>query len=307
MLWLALACGRPADSDGTTPEDTDPTDDRAAPPEPAEGVERWTTPEVVIPPYSERLYCWLGTFAAQPRALVTFESWQGLAGHHVGFSTTPIPASEVGDGDIVDCTDGRLAHTPIVNPLPVEPHHLRYALPDGMGVLVQPGARWMVQLHYINTTGEPIRVQDVLDLGLESPESVETFAGAFGLPVSEIRVPPGETWSLAADCHMGTDVTALWVAGHMHEHGQHYKLEIARADGSAREALLDLDWTPAMRFEPPMVESEGGLALHEGDAMRVECTWKNDTDAELTFPTEMCGAPGMVYPAEHAVFCQPDW
>ena len=251
---LLFACTAPSlDSDEGVPDDTDPVDDRVDAPEPAVGAERWITPEVVIPPYTEILYCWAATFQEGVQGLASFERWQGLSGHHVGWSTTPLDQRELPDGMMVDC----------------------------------------------------IRVQDVIDLGWRPPSEVTTWAVTFGVLAYEFRVPPHQVWSLSIDCHMGQDITALWIAAHMHEYGERFNMEIARADG-ASETLFDVAWKRAMRFEPPILEPEGGFQLKKGDKLTVECTWNNDTDRELSFPAEMRGAPGMVIPAEHTVLCQPE-
>jgi hypothetical protein len=304
MLWLAFACA-PADSDVTDFEDTDIVEDRVVRPDPAPGIERWMTPEIVIPPYTEILYCWAGTFPEDVQGLASFEAWQGLAGHHVGLSTMPLGPDEMPDGTLIDCTHSGIPLQPLLNPLPVEPHHYEYALPDRMAIKVAPNSRWLAQLHYINTSGRAMRVQDTIDLGWRAPAEVDAWAASFGVPTADFHIPVGEEYTQSLDCHMGQDITVMWIAAHMHEHGSHYQLEIARADGSPRETLIDVDWTPGMRFDAPIVEPEGGLMLHRGDRITTSCTWKNDTDAVLTFPTEMCGAPGMVMPTERPVFCQP--
>ncbi len=60
------------------------------------------------------------------------------------------------------------------------------------------------------------------------------------------------------------------------------------------------------RDAPPINTYEvGAFPVAAGERFATTCSWHNDTDAPLTFPTEMCATVGFAYPLTVPIVCDP--
>lgn len=188
-------------------------------------------------------------------------------------------------------------------------------LPEGTGLLVEPGSMIVAQMHYNTQSADPVADQSTIELQLA--ETVERPAhnllgidlgwvsnGLFGDPMT---IPAGE-----AEVTHGTsiDYDSLWVRAalstlglefgypivihsanhHMHELGTSQTSTVHHADGT-ESCLLDtpdwdFNWQGAYKLVEPVV-------LGPGDSVEMSCTWDNSAanqpvvDGEVQEPKDV--------------------
>lgn len=315
---LAAACTE----SGSTPDDwpadapEDAVDVREDFPEPA-----WADPLVlrsepyVIPPGEEKQFCLFDTWEGGDLGVAEFIAYQNQGGHHFIIASTTSTQREVADGTIVDCTETESAGMENFQPLiiggvlDVANRVNTFELPEGMAARLKDGQRIILQSHYINTTPDPIVVQDELQLRTLAPEDVDTWAAPFVNTDSDMVIPPAqspdETFSLEVECTWDKEYTVLYLGGHLHEYGHSFAIDHLPADAGDEERIYEIaDWDPLYRDAPPFADFGGeDFVVQPGDTFRTTCTWHNDSGGDLAFPSEMCVGFGMVYPAGAPVMC----
>ena len=119
----------------------------------------WYTPELVIQPGEDILYCLFGTYTGDDIGIHAFDTYQSEIGHHIVLLGTSASELDFADGEVIDCT--------ATNSLPMadlEPLILPTGgsvgvggttLPDGYAVKLRHGQRWVIQGHWLNTTTTP--------------------------------------------------------------------------------------------------------------------------------------------------------
>lgn len=290
------ACGDAADS--TIDARLDPAD---VVPE-LTGGEFWQGPDVLIEPLAEVQYCAFGTYTGPDIGIHSFQSFQASVGHHLILLGTNASTVDYPDGAVVDCTKTNQMMTtfePLINAEPTGAGSSFIELPEGMAVKLKNGQRWVVQAHYLNTTENRYRVQDVMDIGFMPLEDVTTPAAAFALTRTDLSLPAGEATHLDFDCAFPTDYTVLYLTGHMHEFGKVFSFA---KDG---EEVYTIDaWETSFRDQPPLKKfADGEFTFPANSVLNTSCDWFNDSDEALEFPAEMCATYGMLYPSLTPVVC----
>lgn len=298
-----------------TPDSTDAAVDvRRDFPAPPEGGMQWVSPEYVIPPYSEVQMCSFDTYTGPTVGVSAQWTYQSEGGHHVVLTSTTSSEREFPDGTVFDCTEADDLPMTDLEPLFVggvigseENDYIgELVLPDGMASQLKEGTRIVLQSHYINTTDEPILVQDAINAAVVEPDQVETWAAPFVHVITEHPIPAGGVFDRQFECAWEDDYEVLFLGGHMHEWGQSFYTDMTTADGKTERIYEVAEWDALMRDAPPYIDFEPGeFSVKAGDSFTTSCTWNNDTSRVLDFPEEMCVTFGMVYPAKVPVVCSP--
>ena len=308
MIFALFACEPAADDSGEAADDY--VDERLEPadvdPLPT-GGEQWYGPDVVIEGSQDVQYCAFGTYTGPDIAITSFESFQASVGHHLIILGTTASPLDYPDGEIVDCTLTNQMMTsfePLINAEPIDAGRSEIVLPDGMGVKLNEGQRWVVQAHYVNTTTDNVRVHDIMNIGFMPEEDVTTWAAAFALTQTAISLPPAQESGISFDCHFDEAYNLMYLTGHMHEYGTVFSFEYGETDETVSELYTIPEWQAEYRDRPPLIHYEPGeFAFAAGSTLRTNCTWFNDTDKAIAFPDEMCATYGMLYPSLSPVVC----
>jgi len=303
LLALIGACSAPpSDSgDGTL-------DARVEVPDPGDGNLQYLSGDLAIPAREQRQYCTFFTYDGPDTAVHQAESYQDPSfGHHVFLLKTFLSVQDAPDGYTMDCTsveDFNMAQTDeLYIPEPKGDGRTGMELPDGMAVKLTSGTRLVLQSHFINYSDQPIVAADGVNLELMDPADVTTWAAPFAQTTLDIHLPPHETTTIHLDCGWDKDVNLLFLIGHMHENGVAFSIDDETADETDR--IYDVPtWTPYYRDNPPVNRyAAGEFQVKAGDVFHTTCTWDNETDEELTFPSEMCATVGIAYPSEEPLYC----
>jgi hypothetical protein len=268
------------------------------------------TPDYVVPPHSDVMFCYWGTWTA-PTAGIHYYEWDqsGGFGHHGMLNHAAESEEDFPDGSWIDCStpdNGLMSGTaPLLQgTASISPAHGVMELPEGMAVKIEQGERWMFQSHYLNPTDQPLLVRDLGWGSLIAEEDVEGWVGSYTYDNSMIALPPQAESSDRVDCAWGQDLHILTMAGHMHGWGLSMWGGIAGPEEEPERIYELPSWDPAWRDAPQVVAfPDGGIPVKAEDRLIGECTWWNDTDEVLGFPTEMCVLMGLAYPLNGMINC----
>jgi hypothetical protein len=231
---------------------------------------------------------------------------QGEGGHHITiyYTDNPQPPSHHA------CIDAEMAEWHQVGAAGDAKGDGVIDLPPGIAVKVPAGKQMVVQTHYINASGKPRDVADEITVHLLARDEVKRFAQGLAVVDGTFEIPPKASYSRSSTCTLTKRRELLMALGHMHEWGQHYKLEHLAADGTLLETLIDQDWNPAYTAHPPTRRwtPDAPLELAAGEKLRQTCTWDNTTEEKMLFPREMCVAFTMYLDDEGFINCnaEPD-
>jgi len=311
ILSLALAACTPDTPDTAEAVAYDVVDLRlteADLPALGEGDAVWWGPDEVVEPGEDKMFCIFGTYTGEDAGIHALSTYQNTLGHHLLLMGTTASELDFPDGSVADCSaEGDLSMAdlePLVLPTSVQiggvDRDLGIDLLDGMAVKIDQGQRWVLQAHYLNTGVDPIRVHDPAVLNLMPEAEVETWAAPFVLNSSDFRIPAQESATHSFDCEVPQDLNVLYVTGHMHEWGTAFRTEQIGL-GTVYEQT---EWDPEWRDSPPVqAYAPGSYLIPAGSTLRTTCNWFNDTDEDLTFPSEMCDTVTVVYPQLTALIC----
>jgi hypothetical protein len=217
---------------------------------------------------------------------------QGAGGHHITiyYATVPQPPGHH------KCIDVEMAEWRQVGAAANDPKGDGVIdLPPGIAVKIPAGQQIVVQTHYINATSKAKDVEDEITVHLLKKEEVKRFAQGFVVVDGTFEIPPHANYSRTGVCTVKRDLDLIMILGHMHERGQHYKLEHLDANGKVLATMLDQDWEASFASHPPTSRftPEKPYKLSKGDKLRQTCTWKNTEEEKVLFPVEMCVAFSM--------------
>lgn len=194
---------------------------------------------------------------------------------------------------------------------------------DEGGMLLRPGQKLTLQVHYNNAAGHP----DVKDASgvriyhgpVEGPE-----INMLALGPIDFQVPANQMAEATGYCRLPQDTRIIASFPHMHEIGASFEQVVLRGgpDGPA-EPIISLDgWS----FDAQYIY-ETPVALAAGDVVRTTCRFRNETDRmvrsgantedEMCFnfayvspplPNNYCnsGAPAEAVPLYEPGVCAPD-
>jgi hypothetical protein len=144
-----------------------------------------------------------------------------------------------------------------------------------------------LQVHYLNTTPDPIDVAVTANLTKTTdPSSITKWVAELYFNRVQLSVPPGAGAKVTTSCTVpaGSPVGLIGGGSHMHARGVHFI-----ANTSTGVKLIETtEWA-----EPEPVAYDPPITLNPGDKITWECTYNNTTGSTLTFgesaeKNEMC-------------------
>lgn len=254
------------------------------------------TPEVIIGAGEEKQWCWYIDNPFGELAISGASAFQGTGGHHMSLM---IPDPQKPSGTLDDCTSGAANQD------------MRWflqttnELPAGVALDVPSDMRFVVQFHYVNATDSPRRLQDVLRLNLVPADASTKWATTMVASDVTFALPPGETTD-SYTCVLDSDRDLVVMAGHMHETGTRFQLELGPAIDQLATLQTVEPWQPAFRdAAPTMFLYDAPMHLAKGTVVRTTCTWWNPTTQTLVYPSEMCFAFMYLLDSKQPARCLP--
>lgn len=280
-----LGCAAPSQP----PVDTAPAflDVRVPIPAPDPSFVDMVSPDLVIEPGREAIYCYymnnpIGRFGSDHA-----EAKQGMGGHHIAFrhASTHRP-----DGSFEDCTGDQEA-------LQLGDLFVPTELPAGWAAEIPADAQLVLEMHYQNAGELPLLARDVIRIHRMPDDQITRWVHAMHLKIYDLVVGPGETTRVFT-CTVPQDLALYTFWGHQHGLGKRQQVEVT-PPGAAPYSLYDVTWG-----SDPLVwgSTANPVMLAAGSQVTVSCTW-NPAGQVLRFPDEMCAFGGFVEGEEFS--CAP--
>jgi len=276
--------------------------DQSSPPPLQDGYQRFETMPLELAPGASNDWAqWVGGPLDQDYDVVTITGWQSRGGHHaIMYATTEAQAP----GYTRLWEDSDQLTTRLMGGVGGE-GGANVSLPPGVVFRVQKGSYLVIQTHYLNASDQPIIGRTVLDLKLGPVDPSHRVASIMASTDAAVSLPPGQSMSMDVYCEVQKDLHFLQISNHMHEHGSSTFTEYLDAAGVAHELKSDplwsYDWALNPNFKAFPLESP--LVVAKGSKLHTRCSWDNETDGVVAFPTEMCVFFGFILnPSD--IYCQ---
>lgn len=313
MFWLLLAC-TDTQKKNTEQWDYDPEfyiDLRKDVPEPPENGLTIASPIFEIPPYTEIIYCYFDSYKGETTGVNFMQVFE--ADNYAHHNQLKIATTNIEDGTLLDCNylDNGTSMSDFV-PLfeavgvdaSVDAQGNWLQFPEGIATRLNAGQKWVLEMHYLNTSDKIAVVNSAVNLGFLPAEDVESWAGSAQFDSGPPQVHPGIDTD-TFDCEWPEPVTVLSLSGHMHSTGTKFSVEHIKTDGSSKEIYAVNEWDGGYHPYFPVILNfhPGELEVEPGDIFRTHCEWNNPTDQILTFPAEMCTTAVVAYPLNNPISC----
>jgi hypothetical protein len=165
--------------------------------------------------------------------------------------------------------------------------HAETQYPAGMARRIRGTNGMRMQLHYLNTSQQPLTVQASIKLSPVDASTVTKWVAQLYLNRVYLSIPPGMNRTVTTTCAIPSvygPINLIGAGSHMHMRGIHF---VANTNTGVK--LLETDeWE-----EPPSVVYDPPIAMNPDDAVTWTCTYNNETAQPITFgqsasKNEMC-------------------
>lgn len=176
-------------------------------------------------------------------------------------------------------------------------------LPPGTAAMIPSKMKYMQEIHYVNTTNEPVDVYSKVNVYTIPPLEVTDRIWGAVVRDAHINVPPKAKHEEWTRCVMNEDVDVLFLSSHTHRLGK--RVTAARFDGKTTGEVFyeNDDWhAPRLdNYSPPM-------SLKKGEGLEFHCEFENDTDQTVNWgfgaADEMCQLGLVFTPSSTTAQCE---
>jgi hypothetical protein len=176
-------------------------------------------------------------------------------------------------------------------------------LPDGVAASVPAAIDIIHEIHYVNTTDEPVDLFSRIN-AYTIPDS-EVVEGIWGGNVRDenINIPANSEHTEWTRCVMNKDVEVIFLASHTHKIGVDFSISLFDGENSGEVFYNNDDW-----HNPKIVQYETPIQIKAGEGFEYSCTWNNTTDEPiqygLTADDEMCNLTFVHTPYDPDALCE---
>jgi hypothetical protein len=228
--------------------------------------------------------------------------------HHI-INTMFVSTEQIAEGTFETCINPGTGTTPnIIGGLPgaSKPYMERYPVApenEGVGRAIPADAPTQADLHYFNTSQEPLLREFWLNIYLMPADKVTERAkgirGMGGVNWWWDGIDPGTNKVYQYQCPIKGAGRILSLLGHYHAHGERFTAYIKRASGEQKKVFEMYDYnTPAdflydsIAMNPLFSDTAAGavsgmLEVNEGDTLQWECHIINDSETQLRYVNEV--------------------
>jgi hypothetical protein len=289
IVVCGVACGPRAPASLARPGATD----ASSPSPPVDGAEPPITAQVTWhqDPSTEVLQCHyfkLPNDAAAEIARIKVDFPEGSHHVHVYHAAIDVP------DHVENCTNIDWTTWSLVVGVQTKP--IDWRLPEGVTVPLAPHEQLMVQVHWLNTTSQPI--DRTIDVSLYPTQTSTAHLGVvFGVS-KDVYMVPGQTKSVSNFCPIPAGVNVTAMMGHFHGRGTHYQVDLRKSGEASGQVIYQASDEQTFEFErydtPPIPQDGQGLVF--------ECDYLNTTTVDITWGAntvtqEHCNMAAYYYPA----------
>ncbi|MFI5307991.1 MAG: hypothetical protein ACHQ53_11590 [Polyangiales bacterium] len=176
-----------------------------------------------------------------------------------------------------------------------------FVFPDGIALKVPAGQQLLSNLHLFNSSTQPLSGESGNDALIVSQDQAKYLADNMLAGPTLFSIPAdGQPTTITGHCTMDANVKIFAVQPHMHLLATHQKVVAETSGGDV--VLHDGDYTFDNQIYYTVMPAP--VDLQAGQAVRIECTYVNNTGAAVGFgestTNEMCLASVYRYPASGA-------
>jgi len=169
-----------------------------------------------------------------------------------------------------------------------------FKFPEGVALHIAAGQQLLLNLHLYNVQEKSITgTSGVLVQTIAAEDVVHEAEMVFAGPIS-LSIPPGDVVQ-QGQCTTGHDTTVVGLFPHMHQLGTHIRVTLNSSVVGA-VTIHDQDYD----FLEQTIYPIDSIQMRSGDTVAVECTYRNDTGATVTWgdssKQEMCLGVLLRYP-----------
>jgi hypothetical protein len=297
VLWLGLtaAC-------------TSSTEDDILPP-PAEGEGIQLSYSAVAAPGTEIWKCNVTDLPSSEWLDVNrVESVQNDAVHHMDLMAVALAAPELQPGEY-NCADLYAQYPKLMDEgiliYASQQAQQHIQLPPGTVAELLPRLRVMHEIHYVNTTEEPVTAFSKINAYRYSPDKVENTIWGGAVRDTDIAVPANTTAHVEwTRCTMNADVDVLFMSSHTHKLAERTVIRSFDGENAGEMLYTNTDW-----HAPPLKDfTAAPIHVAAGTGFEFECHYKNAGTTEVrwgfTADDEMCQIALVYTPGETTRKCQ---
>lgn len=293
FLILSFVVSAACSSDDGTPNPGGADADVAGAPDAAVGSGDWQTlimGDWDLPAGNEGYRC-VRLTVTEDTYITGFKSVGPLGTHH----TVLTAGDPSGPDGTTTCGAGTNNDTSIFGSGVGE---IQYHFPAGVGVKIPAGQQMLLNLHLFNVSDSPLTGTSGSEAIMVAASEIENEAESVLMGSTfALNVPTGSS-TQQGTCTMERDLTLLTVFPHMHQLGNHMKVEALRADGD-----MVLHDEPYDFYDQKLYVLDA-LSMKQGDKIDVSCSYDNTTGSAVSFgdssTEEMCFAGMYRYPKQVA-------
>lgn len=176
----------------------------------------------------------------------------------------------------------------------VQAPRARVRFPTGVGFTFKPHQVVLLNLHYVNGSPKPLRVDGAVNLVAARPGSIVHHARAFQFGTARILVPPDDDGSAEARWTAPFPMNVVLLSTHSHKHTTSVDVDVVRSGEQGDQILETVDYR-----HPELKGFATPLRLESGDGFQWTCNYHNAGTVPLTFGItsndEMCFTIGAFY------------
>ena len=308
----AAACGTGGTTGNDTPDASSSGNPDAAPsadlaPPPAGQGFQLKSPEITLQPGEEQTYCWYTTVPLTAATGVKlWESRMTPGSHHliVFMTQNAIKPDGTLEPNCGLSGGGGLNSLPIWS-YSAQTEEQQAPMPDGVGMAINANQHLYVQMHYLNTSDQDLKVHVTIN-GWTFPAGTSFMkAQAFVSYNTQIDIPAGVGMKASATgtcSNVPKGVNFFALSTHSHRRSVETKV----FDGS-NQILDSTDWQhPTIKSY--LTDAPTWKFYQFQNSLTYTCNYVNDLNQEVVqgdsaATNEMCMAVGYFFPADQPVFC----
>lgn len=235
------------------------------------------------------------------------ESRQTPGIHHADIATLFFTGLELEPGQY-DCDELYTTHTELMEDAVVvyasQQSEDGLLLPDNTAAQLPVSSLYMIELHFVNVSDEPVEVESYLNAYTIPGDTVEqTIYGNVNRDV-DIAVPAGaEDYVEWTRCVFNQDADVIFLSGHTHELATLFTIRHFDGENVGDVVYENDDWhaPPVLRLDPP-------LAMKAGEGFEYACRYASRRDTETTWgftaTDEMCQFGYVFVPGNTDISCE---
>ena len=176
-------------------------------------------------------------------------------------------------------------------------------LPTGVAAMIPPGLDVIHEMHYVNTSDEPVDLYSRINAWTIPSDEVESGIWGGSVRDENINIPPMAEHTEWSRCVFNEDVEVIFLASHTHALGTEFTIRPFDGETTGDIIYTNTDW-----HVPLITQFEPSIVVPAGEGFEWSCTWNNPTSDMVTYglnaSDEMCNLAIVHTPFSTSAQCE---